>query len=106
MRPPAPIACTLSPDDRRARRDDLIPGLAARAESIEHTPGGVRLRMPPSPDALVAITRVVDAERHCCRFLSFTITIEPDFGPITLTITAPPEAQELLAAFVTRSDVD
>jgi hypothetical protein len=100
------IACTLSPEELLTRRKNLLPGLAAQAEQITSIPNGVELRMPSSPDSVTAIARVVDAERGCCRFLGFAITVEPNLGPITLTITAPPEAQALLAGLVARSDVN
>jgi hypothetical protein len=91
-----PIACTLTPEELRARREGLLPGLAERAVSIAPVDGGVRLTFTPGPDVVATIARVVDAERQCCRFLRFAITIEPDPGPISLTITAPPEGQEIL----------
>jgi len=107
MTPRPPVACTLSRGDMRARRGELLPGLAARAERIEQVPDGVRLHLPASPDAVASIARVVDLERHCCRFLSFTITAEADLGAITLTVTAPPDAHELLSELVARAnDVD
>jgi hypothetical protein len=98
-----PIACTLSPEALRARREDLLPGLASRAALVTFVDGGVQLRIPSSPDAVAAIGRVVDAERACCRFLSFTIAAAPDQGPIVVTVTAPPEAQDLLTDLVNRS---
>jgi hypothetical protein len=97
-----PIACTLTPEELRARREGLLPGLAERAVSIAPVDGGVRLTFTPGPDVVATIARVVDAERQCCRFLRFAITIEPDPGPISLTITAPPEGQEILAEIVGR----
>ena len=44
------------------------------------------------------VARVVDAERACCRFLRFTITVEPDDGAITLEVTGPPGTGDFLAA--------
>lgn len=95
-----PIACTLLPQELRARRDDLLPGLVSRAEQVTAVPDGVQLRMPSSPDAAAVIGRVVDAERRCCRFLTFTIEAAPDQGPIVVTVTAPPDAQDLLTDLV------
>lgn len=107
MTPMPPVTCALSPEDLRARRGELLPGLATRAERIEHVPGGIRLHMPATPDAVASIAHVVDAERHCCRFLCFTITPEPDPGAVTLTVTAPPDAQLLLSRLVARvNEVD
>jgi hypothetical protein len=40
----------------------------------------------------------VNAEFLCCRFLRFTINIEPAEGPITLDITGPPGTREFIDA--------
>jgi hypothetical protein len=42
----------------------------------------------------------VEAERHCCRFLRFTITVEPDDGPVTLDFTGPQGTREFVVALL------
>ena len=76
-----PIACTLSPDALQARRDDLLADLLQRAEHHELTEDGLRVRFTAATDTVATLARVVDAERNCCRFLRFAITVEPDGGP-------------------------
>ena len=44
------------------------------------------------------IAQAIDAERQCCRFVRFTLTVEPDEGPITLDLTGPPGSREFLSA--------
>jgi hypothetical protein len=92
-----PIACTLSAKEFHRRQSDLLPGLACRATDVERLTNGLRLRFAPGSITVGDIARVVDAERQCCRFLGFDIVAEPDAGPLGLTITAPADAQELLA---------
>jgi hypothetical protein len=46
------------------------------------------------------VTQTVEAERHCCRFLRFTITVEPDEGEITLDLSGPPGTREFVAAWL------
>ena len=75
-----PIVCTLIPDALRARREGLLSDLVRRAERREELPEGLRLRFAATGDTLAAVARTVDAERHCCRFLRFNITVEPDGG--------------------------
>jgi hypothetical protein len=91
-----PIVCTLTPAAIAARQAALLPGLVRRAESREDTADGIRLRFPS--DALSAIAATVDAERQCCRFLRFDITVEPGDGAIWLVLTGPPGTREFLAA--------
>ena len=95
-----PIVCELTPEAIKARRDGLLPGLAARAVEREATDEGYRLRFSADSDTLQSIARVIDAERQCCRWLSFILTVEPDGGPIVLTLSGPEGAREFLTALL------
>ena len=96
-----PIACTLTPETIRTLRAGLLPGLLERADARETLPEGYRVRFAATGDILPSIARTVDAERQCCRFLRFLITVEPDGGPITLDITGPNGTREFLDALLT-----
>jgi hypothetical protein len=85
-----PIACTLDPVSLEARRDSLLPGLAREAAARTALPEGLRLAFTPTPEIPMAIARVIEAERHCCRFLRFQLSIEPGDGPIVLEVGGPP----------------
>ena len=93
-----PIVCTLTPETVATRKAELLPGLFRRAENTEPTPDGYRLRFAPSAGMLQAIVSAIDAERRCCRFLRFDLTVEPDDGPLVLTLAGPPGAREFVAA--------
>jgi hypothetical protein len=93
-----PVVCTLTPATIAIRKAALLPGLVGRAESREETASGMRLRLPA--DALSAVLQTVDAERQCCRFLRFEITVEPDGGPIWLEVAGPSGTREFLAALL------
>ena len=93
-----PVVCTLTQATIATRKAALLPGLIGRAESREETATGMRLRLPT--DALSAVLRTVDAERQCCRFLRFAITVEPDGGPIWLELAGPPGTREFLSALL------
>ena len=92
-----PIVCTLTPDELQARRTALLPGLLARAVAIDALPDGVRIQFAAAGDTLRTIADVIEAERLCCRFLRFDLTVSPDGGPITLTISGPAGTAEFLA---------
>lgn len=74
-----PIVCELGPGTLRARREEFLVGLAARATKQEKT-------------------AAIDAERQCCRWLRFAMTMEPDDGPITLTLSGPHGSRVFLSA--------
>ena len=93
-----PIACTLSPAALQARRENLLNALLTRAIERRELPTGYHLRFAAEEQILLEIARVVDAERQCCRFLQFTITVEPDEGPVTVELTGPPGTRDFLTA--------
>jgi hypothetical protein len=95
-----PVVCTLDPAALKARREGLLSDLLRRAEEHEDTPAGCRLRFAAAEDILALLARAVEAERHCCRFLRFQITVEPDGGPVWLELTGPPGTREFVSALL------
>lgn len=94
-----PIVCSLSPAAISARREGLLSELLRRAAGHQELQDGHRLEFPAGDDdALFTIARAVNAERQCCRFLRFCVTVEPDGGPISLELTGPAGTREFLSA--------
>ena len=93
-----PVACTLGPAALKARREGHLKHLLAQSENRHEMPEGYRLRFTATDEILPTIARTVDAERQCCRFLRFQVTVEPDGGPIWLDMTGPVGTGEFLAA--------
>ncbi len=98
--PDLPILCTLTPGALSARREGLLAELLRRSTGRELLPEGLRLRFAASGETLASIARAVEAERHCCRFLRFTVTVEPDDGPLTLDLTGPRGTREFVTALL------
>ena len=71
-----PIACTLTPEALRTRREGLLRDLVRRAERRDNLPDGLRLEFAPSAETIALIAQAVEAERHCCRFLRFAMSHE------------------------------
>jgi hypothetical protein len=92
------VVCSLSPSARQARRENLLKELLGRAQERHELPNGYRLSFLPRADVLASIASMIEAERQCCRFLRFTLTVEPDAGPIVLDVTGPAGTREFLAA--------
>ena len=93
-----PIACTLSPAALEARKANLLSVLLSRADERRDLPDGYRLQFASESEVLSLIAQTIDAERQCCRFVRFTLSLEPDDGPILLDLTGPPGTREFLAA--------
>ena len=73
-----PVLCSLTSQALEARKQGLLTALLRRSIGQESLGEGLRLRFDASSETLSSIVRAVDAERQCCRFLRFTITVEPD----------------------------
>lgn len=93
-----PVVCTLTPAAMETRKANLLAGLVRRADRREDSVDGLRFRFPS--DALSMVASAVDAERQCCRFLRFEVRVEPDGGPVWLSLGGPPGTREFLAALI------
>ena len=96
--PELPVACDLSEDALRARREGLLQRVARKASAKTKIPAGYRLEFRAEPDTLSLLAAMIEAERQCCRFLQFDLRVEPDLGPIALALTGPDGAQAFLEA--------
>lgn len=97
-----PIACSLTPEALRARREGLLMDLVRHADHSEDLDDGVRFTFAPSAETIALIARAVEAERHCCRFLRFGMTVEPDGGPVFLALTGPAGTRAFVSALLER----
>ncbi|HTL84233.1 MAG TPA: hypothetical protein VL856_03565 [Acidimicrobiia bacterium] len=86
-----PIACTLDAGEQVTRRDEWV-SMFGRATAR----AGSRLTFPTS--VAVELADLVAREVECCAFFTFTMTVA--HGEVVLEVDAPPEANELVAAFV------
>jgi len=91
---PVVIACTLTGDEQRVRQDEWAHMLTSSLE-LEHTPDGVRARFPLDAQVAGELARLASAEQGCCAFLRFNLSFTPT--TLVMTVTAPPEAQPILA---------
>ena len=96
--PDLPVACTLSPEALRTRRQGLLAELVQRADAHHVLDRGYRLSFAASDETLALLAQAVTAERHCCQFLRFQITVEPGGGPVTLELSGPEGTRQFLAA--------
>ena len=95
-----PVARTLGPAALKARREGLLSDSLSRADQVTELPDGYRISFAASNDVLTLVANTIAAERLCCRFLRFQLTVEPDEGPIVLQLTGPPGTRDFLAALV------
>ena len=85
-----PIVCTLTPGCPRYAAGGIVGrGAATCQESRVCCLKAFASPFEPSAEAFAAVARRSDAERHCCRFVRFQITVEADGGPIALEMDGP-----------------
>jgi hypothetical protein len=97
-----PVVCTLGPRELNARATQLLPGVVSAATARYPIENGFRFEFQPNglSEMLASIIRMVDAERQCCQFLRFQLTVEAALGPMVLEMTGPPGSQEFLEAII------
>ena len=99
-----PVACTLDEGGLKRRREGLLAQLAARVTRREWLAEGLRLEFAATSETLELIGKAIEAERRCCRFLRFQLTVEPDDRGIVLELTGPPGTAEFLQFIVPSSE--
>ena len=73
----------------------------SRAATARQTIGnGFRFKFQASSDVLSSIVRMIDAERQCCQFLRFQLTVEAAGGQVVLDVTGPAGSQEFFLAIL------
>jgi|SRR5687768_6622974 len=95
-----PIACSLDGRALASRQSELRASVLAEAESVERLPDGYRWRFRGQRDLFARLGPVIDAERHCCRFLRFAIAADPDLGSVTVEITGPAGTADFLESWI------
>ena len=92
------VMCTLGPEALAARRENLLAKVAALATVSAPLDDGRRFEFEGSDETLATIASMIQAERKCCRFLQFHMTVAPSGGPISLELTGPPGTRDFLDA--------
>ena len=90
-----PIACTLDPTAATQRIADwrqLLERCDGPPQPVEH---GVTFRFPPDRELTANVAALAAAEQACCAFLTFDLHL--DHAGTHLTVTAPGDAQSVLA---------
>lgn len=93
------IACTLSDGELNERvnfiSQEVLSGISATVELED----GIELQFPGDESWLHKLTALIAAERKCCTFLHFEMSLLPNHGPILLRLRGESEAKEFLTLF-------
>jgi len=96
-----PIACNLNAFDpeQTARHRELLMQLRSVVQNTEETEDSLIFTLPSDTETCLAVMEFITLERRCCTFLTFGVTIPPQGGPLTLTMSGPEGTKEILAGF-------
>jgi hypothetical protein len=83
-----------------ARATQFLPGVVAAATARQPIENGFRFEFQASSDVLSSIVRMIDAEKQCCQFLRFQLTVEAAGGYVGLHVTGPAGSHEFLLAIL------
>ncbi|MEV6596950.1 hypothetical protein AB0M36_08825 [Actinoplanes sp. NPDC051346] len=91
------IVCTIDGGIEAMRgRIDQWQAVLDRATGRKPADGGVSLTFAHDPAMTVDLARLAAAEYACCSFFTFTLTVGP--AGMRFTVTAPPEARDVVTA--------
>ena len=92
-----PIACNLSADDLRARGEDVVAPLFARAERLQELPDGYSFAFPAEADGVRDLLEFILSERACCPFFTFELIFPSPHQSIWLTLRGGEGVKEFVA---------
>jgi hypothetical protein len=95
-----PIICSLSEEDLKKRRRDVLDHVRTLARGTRALPDGFAYEFTFNPETLSALARLVALEHECCRFLSFKLFVGAGDEPLTMEVTGPPGSKAMIADFL------
>jgi hypothetical protein len=94
--PEIPLACSLSDPELRDREATLLAEFKSGVISSEELPDGYVFRIPGDKKWIAVVAELIAEERECCPFLTFTLTVSSQMGPVDLRVTGPVGVKDFL----------
>ncbi len=96
-----PVACCLSDEQLRNREATLLAQFKAALIKSEELDNGYSFRVLGDRKSIALVAELIVAERECCPFLKFELSIEPGMGPVSVRMTGPAGTKEFLKSILT-----
>jgi hypothetical protein len=93
-----PIVCTLTETQLQERRETILERIRSMVREVKELPDGYSFKFAADDDELNTLMQMINLERKCCGFLRFTLTVEPESGPVWMEITGPGGAKPMIRA--------
>jgi hypothetical protein len=72
--------------------------------TTEELRDGYAFRVPGDTKSIAVVTELIAAERECCPFLTFELTVPPNMGPLIVSVTGPSGTKDFLKAILCNSE--
>ena len=93
-------------DSERKQRYEMLTGeFASQVEEIKELDDGYAFRVSCESASIVRLAEWVSLERLCCAFFKFALEVEPEGGPVWLSLTGGPGVKELLRSEINARQV-
>lgn len=96
-----PVACCLSDEELRNREATFLAQFKAALIKSEELDDGYLFRVLGDRKSIALVAELIVAERECCPFLKFELSLEPGMGPVSVRITGPAGTKEFLRSILT-----
>jgi hypothetical protein len=92
---PAPIACTLTEQELRARQEEVTP-LFEHVTRVCELPDGFAFAFPPDPGRAHDVLDLILAERVCCAFFTFELAFPAPHDAIWLSLRGSAQIKDFV----------
>lgn len=94
----SPLGCQLGAFDLEESEcyKSLREGMRSAIQEMKELPDGFAFWFPSDPLVIVNLAEWITLERRCCSFLNFSLGVEPDDGPVWLSLTGGEGVKEFL----------
>lgn len=95
-----PVACCLSDEELHHRERTLLAQFKAAVMDSTELNNGYVFRVPGDARSIMLVAELIVAERECCPFLKFELSLQPGMGPTSLAMTGPDGTKEFLKSIL------
>jgi hypothetical protein len=88
----------LTPEARTRHFDQLGPQLKSLRNGVRELPNGYAFRFPADPATVALVAEWAAGERLCCPFFDIDLRLEPEHGPLWLTLTGREGTKDFIRA--------
>src|SRR5207248_11331839 len=88
----------LTAEGRMRHFDQLGPQLKKLRNGVRELPNGYAFRFPADPTTVALVAEWAAGERLCCPFFDIDMRLEPEHGPLWLTLTGREGTKDVIAA--------